>query len=1130
VGTTRDALNAGSMAFKYVVAIEGYPYLLTDADPAQAVAAWAGTDWLDALGGLYVELENQQQLHPFEPFQSAGTCMLRVVRTTPADTFGVDTHRRAAGFSTELTQTADRDDTTLTVQSTGSRPSFGTLFIGSECLVYTGKTSTTFTGCTRGIYSPFANGAGGRFAGHHRVGSIGDGPRLRPRVTTQRRHWVGAWVGVWMHRVVGDVLDTKAQSELVYAGRIASIADSATPECTVVELKHVLDVALEAVCGREMWTAKIVPGLYIPAGATFRMKDFDGSVRRVANSLETVSGPTSDPNEITAGLYSHAQLYAALNRWLENATDAGNLGSTITIGSAEDGSATVINWEFETGVAADADCSIIFELPIGVALYLGFGNEDGPISNHGRKLFSSGGPTGDLAPNQLVSSQPPNVSLVQGGSIGGVTPRTYLTEAAGTFINQYNWLPGSIKPPDDMGAEWGVFQVGSWLGLGRLVSNSFIDFDYALASITSAYGRNQLVGIPAGAELEIKQVYLMGGTLAQLLSWLLTSTGTAGHNGTNDVLGHGIGIGLPGALMTGLAASLEQLPGGDAEQVVLIDEPTKFSELWHGDLILRGAFPRWKHASLEVATWRVPTAAAALATLGEDSKAAPSGHDEDHRTASVEDTSWTRSIIKLDYNRDPTDLSQNGGYTASIKLIDSGAVDDANGESSAVTIKCRNTYNNDADQGAAIEALAPLLLARLPTLARPTRLLTRSIDQRYWLSLAVGDVVLVADNFTRDPDTGQRGIAPRPAYITKHRWNPGGLVPGSTTPNPMNGELDLMLVDADQQAAYVPAAQVDETQANAGYNSGTLVLTCYAHKYSESSEPADASRFPVGTAIRIVEIDPDNPASPLTWDRIVASQSGNTITHDGSALAGWSSSKRYRVIFDTYGDATAAQRAYAYQADDADGQIADLAQPRQYIYGTGDTGVTAPSLNDPIELVPTLAYGDGVGRDVGHEVALARLGNRLLDRRLAHSSPFLTADVMAAATATGAEMELVLVRPVWLTLERMNPARRFLHVAPWFRSKNGSSASVRVSACRVLPSSGSFINVDRGAALSSFTWTTSSTTWATGAEKWLQLASIKPSDGFVAVLVECNVNAETRGLAICQEGPRLVYTEPVVLP
>src|SRR4051812_27666044 len=112
MGTTLDALNAGSITYKYVVAIEGYSWLLTTAVPVAAIAAWSGTDWSRALDGLYVEIDNQGAAHPWEPFQPGGTCTLRVAPDSAgADTFGIDTHRKRGGGETYLAATADRDDT-----------------------------------------------------------------------------------------------------------------------------------------------------------------------------------------------------------------------------------------------------------------------------------------------------------------------------------------------------------------------------------------------------------------------------------------------------------------------------------------------------------------------------------------------------------------------------------------------------------------------------------------------------------------------------------------------------------------------------------------------------------------------------------------------------------------------------------------------------------------------------------------------------------------------------------------------------------------------------------------------------------------------------------------------------------
>ena len=68
----------------------------------------------------------------------------------------------ANNLSTTLTATAGAADTTLTVASTTGFESRGILVCESEVITYTGKTSTTFTGCTRG--------AGGSTAAAHVAG------------------------------------------------------------------------------------------------------------------------------------------------------------------------------------------------------------------------------------------------------------------------------------------------------------------------------------------------------------------------------------------------------------------------------------------------------------------------------------------------------------------------------------------------------------------------------------------------------------------------------------------------------------------------------------------------------------------------------------------------------------------------------------------------------------------------------------------------------------------------------------------------------------------------------------------------------------------------------------------------
>ena len=63
---------------------------------------------------------------------------------------------RATGSSTDLNGALNNSATTITVNSTSGFSSTGTILIGSEQITYTGTTSTTFTGCTRGANSTTA--------------------------------------------------------------------------------------------------------------------------------------------------------------------------------------------------------------------------------------------------------------------------------------------------------------------------------------------------------------------------------------------------------------------------------------------------------------------------------------------------------------------------------------------------------------------------------------------------------------------------------------------------------------------------------------------------------------------------------------------------------------------------------------------------------------------------------------------------------------------------------------------------------------------------------------------------------------------------------------------------------------
>ncbi len=1124
MGTTLTALQAGSCNYKWIAAIEGVSYLLTDATTTQATNAWTGLDVTSALHGLFVELQNEQRINPWEPLTGAGKLTLRM-KQDASDTFGIDVTRKSAGAETALTATIDRNDTTIPVKSTTNFDASGTIYIGTECITYSGVTATSFTGCTRGMYHPFGTGVAPtvcRFGQHHRVTvtSVGE-VNILPRVSSQPRVWIGKAVGLWMHRNVGGTLDLKAEAQLVFAGRIVEIRDDPATLCTVVEVEHVQDYVKKASLGGDAYTATFEEGVYIGRAPgqlslpTFELSDTrdNWATQRDADPLTVVESGASGFNEMNAGMYTIAELISIFNSWLANELDAarcwGRYTMTIRMYDVSEGSRTYIGWSISGGTAA----AFRLTLPPTVALFFGWGGQN--------DITDAGSVSNDHA---IHSPKIPYRSLLDGSE----AQRPYgLTDERGTFADQSDNIPGyssTFLDSKNAGAEWGVFLLDNKLtGIMAYDSadstvSSFLQtsFQY-IASSEIAPGDTRLVNRgydDETGEAAIRQIFALTGTRATIIKQIFYSTGAAGYNhATYDVLPFTISLGIPGSMLgAAFEASIDALPGADDIITVVIDEPVKFEEQFAADLIIELAFMRWKNQGLEFCTWKTPTTGDALT---EANKASPSGNKDEQRSATIETDEWQKTTIKLDYDRDITSSEKNAGYRSSDLIINRTAIDDAGGAEKLITLKLRNTYG-----AAGMGDLKQRFMAGVVRFTFPIRKTSRTIDMRFFEGHAVGDCVIVTDLFARDPDTGVRGVGVRPGIIIAHRWSPGGLLPNSKRPNDILGEVEIMFQDALRVAPYVPCADVDDTAATGGYVAGTKTVTCYAHRYSESSESADASYMSAGRKVRVTQRDPADPAAPLTWDDVVVSQTGNTIVLT-TGLAGWVSTNRYRVVWDTYGDVVTAQQAYSYQADDADERVADARAPFQYVKSAALSGsYTANTAADQIELPANNSYGDGVAHDLGHDIALNRLHNNLIDYKTAHSAPFMNGTKLTGSGATGT-YKLVSIEPIHLTSEQHTDCPRVLSVAPHFASADGSSQSVRVTLSKAPGFSPSVNDVSLGAQYGSQVFTTSSTTFATPTAATIDIGTTKSlDDGIAFILIECTELAETYGLAVCQEGPR----------
>ncbi len=1140
MGTTLDALKAGSSAWCWSAIIEGYGKILTSCPSLTAMSdAYAGTDFSTALGGLFVDLNSEQSIDPWNPFHNeGGTCVLKIVPDA-ADTFGIDVFKKNAGFRTQLSATITRSDATFDVKSTANFGSSGEMFIGTEAIAYSVVDANTFFADTRGKYSPFGtnDGTGGdRFAQHHRVGATTqDGPKFETNVSSIPRNWIGKLVGVWIHRLVDGAPDDIGQAHLAFAGRIAEIRDDPQSMGTVIDCRHILTDLKSATVGRELWQAEVPEGFFLSEGMTISVRDtiVAGSFNDGDDLVVVASGATGT-NQLDEGFYTHAELRGAIETWLAAENTASRIVGEYAFGPPyvlpETGETRgTFYWRIPGG-AGPEDVLVEITMPQLIAWALGWvtsGVDSGGANGATKTLTFKDDPSTGNAGRTFFSDTEPCASIFY--RLTSSANAIQVENELGTFFDNTDLWPATLfdKPAtSDIGVfainDAVIFSAGYTAGLLSPIGN--VPLDAHFNSTGSGLTFNPAFRVPISASnttATIRQILVLEQSVSSLLRYFLYSTGTTGYNEPDfDAFPFGVGIGIPGALLEGIEDTLARLPGADSSILAIIDKPTKFADLFDPELKLRWAFPRWKEGKIEFGQWVSPIGANAVADLTEATKAAPAGNVDNHNTSTALTDVFQRPIVTVAYNRSILEQSKNNEYLSSLTFEDITAVDDSGGTGQAITIKARNTYAEFTNTGAGIHALAPGFLSNLPLFSRPASFMTRSIDPRYFWSLSVGDVVTLTDEFARDPATGQRGIGQRAAVITRHRFNPGGWQPGSRDPIPPGGEVDLFFLEVSRVAVYGPGAIVDDTATNAGYDSGTKTLTCYAHECSEAAtDNPDAASFPAGYKVRIIERDPADPASPIAWDDTVASQTGNTITLTDGPPSAWDNAKLYRVMFSPYSTCTTEQQTGStFLADDADGQVQDAASPYEYgasIFGNTWTGASA---SDDVELPPNSIYAEGGSFDTGHDRALAQLVNNLIDFKTSKFFPQLGAEVFGTVSGS---MLLAYAYPIFLDAVPYGfTNRRYLTVAPFMQSGDGGSVTVRVTLTDRPPWASSIVDHPRPPSYSSYDFTTSSTTWQTPTAQDLLIANYKDTNGIAWIWIELSNQAGTRGLAKCQEGER----------
>lgn len=1057
MGTTLTALqNDDGLQICFVIAIEGYSYLLTDyrspSDLFNSGEGWNGTGWSSALGGVSLEgTVFQQSIIPWDCKIKGNQISFSVTDYDGNDQLGKDVFKIGAGNETALTSSALSNETTINVKDTSNFPSSGTIYIGTEEITYTGKTAATFTGCSRGKHSPFLNDSGADFGRTHLVNTKLGNVVSPVKVTDTPRVWIGKWCGIWLHKVTGGVIDTKANAELIHAGKIISIQDSSSG-ATVLSVGSVLDTIRDSSILNDQFIGRVKKGIYIDDDFYLKVRStlFDSSKTPTLlyGSTQTFD---SSYSELTANTwYDIDEFVDIFNQWLQSLSGT-SFPTSIhsTIGTAYG------NRTFYVEIIEHESNYVFADIDIrGKRHYMQMLGFDVAGGNTEVEVDTGWEREGDC--KLQAPLEPIRVRAFQ-GCLDGALEVEY---ADGTWVDNTDTFPHFTSfNIDTLGTTgWGLILVKDSLAIARKSGDvNFVEvrsfpelgktFGLPLSPMGNLSHDNGWGDIrySEGDELEIKQVVAIEGTLKGLMLRILSTTSVDGYNETTYDLGgtwgSHMGCAIPYSLLdTAFEDAVDGLFLSNAGTILLIDSPTSFESLFLSDLTLRGAYFVFRKGTVRLVAPQTPLEDAKTITLTENNKASPSGQSDHHRTPTQITNEFIRNVFKIEYKRD---IREKSKFLEKKTFIFQASVD--NYEAKPITVKARNSYSGPSF-GDMTEVLAQNVISRLlPAWGKPMQRLRRTIDMSMYLDVAPGDIALLTDSFVRDPSTGERGITNKPALVLSHQFSvTGGMM----------GEVDLLIGPIDNTVVYAPTAKVDEDATNAGYNAAGPSLTVKANQFSVAIDSkVDAAHFEAGDKIRIEELSPSNPASTTFWEREVLSVSGNVITLTSTISSpAWDSAKEYNVYSQAYGAAQSTQQADCYQADDADNRIVNTRDP--YTYGDFSENITlvAPAATEAPEKHSDSWFGDGVPLTTVAHDNMGRMINNLVGYKTSPKAALFHVGGSAIQGPATAAYKAFQTFPIYLGVgPHSSQGGRKITISPFMRSTGGATVYLRLTLSKTPP-------------------------------------------------------------------------------
>ena len=788
------------------------------------------------------------------------------------DTLGA----RDAQVFTRLAGDHSASATTITVESTAAFASSGALFLGRERITYSGKTSTTFTGCVRGTAGTDARRYLVSAGALHRVYEAGADERL-PTLTGRR-------CTVWLYALSAAGVAT--DPTLIYDGRIAPGAGIIATSAWEIVVEHAvkaLEVGAQApeisIYGYQHGTvrrstnaASMGPAAFAPLVARWA----SSSTPRVL----TLNRDAGDPDN--GGWSESREQY--IERW-NRASVAGGFGVYATL---------LARNNLQVSARDNVDDR---------RLTTAYGWAEAEVSDPGdagsyRETANTFAPAGGAMPRVcawlidsliLPPSERSKIPTVPTYPLTDETSAwwTLAAECAGGD------MVAAIRDPADAGA------------------------DPLLYDATPSAIGVKLVGVTERPEED-----------SPVTPWLITKPTTA------KVGLHAVGERWWSTLRYAVLDQIDGLRGTDqlsdsidwsrveafgrrssahgTRREYVVDLEASFLDVYRNEAALNGyAVATW-HG--RVAMTLIREAAATEARSGSLTSSYLRA-DEVATVQEVTDGLATSYRLHMPAPSEDTIVVNDAGAIA-----ESGA-----GETIEATMPGGVLPPGvDVATPALHTAVIDVASAVLAPWVRPYQVVAWPGDLRL-AGHQIGDVVTLTEWLLPDQQ-GDRGLDAAVGTVLGRRVDHDA------------GTVDLRLrLSPSTVAGYAPAALVSSiTGAAVTLDTASLGVAGFADPYNDDASArtdGGASYFVAGDKVLLIEIDAESPTTPYAGE--VLSVAGTVVTLVGSPGATWEtlagSALKVMLVPDDWSTCVSAQRRYAYQADAATFQLPSSTAGRRWV-------------------------------------------------------------------------------------------------------------------------------------------------------------------------------------------------------